>query len=276
MTDTAGSSSATPSGPPTFPVVIAVANQKGGVGKTTTTVNLSAALAELGFRTLIIDFDPQGNASSGLDIDARRLDATMSEVLLGTESLENAIEATAEKNLFIAPSDKTLADAAAEVMTKDRVSPNTRLRRAIESVGEDWDYIFIDCPPSLDMLTINAFTAAAMIVAPVQCEYYALEGLRDLSWIVNEVKENLNPKLRVGHFLLTMFTHTTLANEVEADVRANYGDLVFTTVIPRNVRLAEAPSQGKSILKFDPSSPGAKAYRAVAKEMSNGATPRTR
>ena len=276
MTDTTGSSSATPSGPPTFPVVIAVANQKGGVGKTTTTVNLSAALAELGFRTLIIDFDPQGNASSGLDIDARRLDATMSEVLLGTESLENAIEATAEKNLFIAPSDKTLADAAAEVMTKDRVSPNTRLRRAIESVSEDWDYIFIDCPPSLDMLTINAFTAASMIVAPVQCEYYALEGLRDLSWIVNEVKENLNPKLRVGHFLLTMFTHTTLANEVEADVRANYGDLVFKTVIPRNVRLAEAPSQGKSILKFDPSSPGAKAYRAVAKEMSNGATPRTR
>jgi chromosome partitioning protein len=258
------------------PVVIACANQKGGVGKTTTTVNLGAALAELGFRTLIIDFDPQGNASSGLNINVSQLESTMAEVLTGNATLETCVEPTAEKNLFVAASDKTLADAAAQITITDRVSPNTRLRRAIQSVADDWDYIFIDCPPSLDILTINAFTAADMIVAPVQCEYFALEGLRDLTEIVEEVRKNLNGDLRVGYFLLTMYQRNRLAQEVEEDVRKNFGDRVFKAVIPRNVRLAEAPSMGQSILKYDSASPGAKAYRLVAKELSHGRTPRTR
>ena len=258
-------------------VIIAVANQKGGVGKTTTVVNLGAALAERGFRTLLLDFDPQGNASSGLNVDTSQLELTMSNVLLGTDPLENCIEPTAEKNLFIAPSDMDLADAAMLVGSNQKYAfPQTLLRRAIDAVAGDFDYILIDCPPTLGLLTVNAFAAASTILAPVQCEYYALEGVRDLLSIVEQVQANINPSLEVGHFLLTMQQSTKLSKEVEADLRNTFGKKVFTTAIPRNVRLAEAPAHGTSILKFDTNSPGAQAYRKIAKELSHGRTPRIR
>lgn len=257
--------------------VIAISLQKGGVGKTTTAINLGAALAELGFRTLIIDLDPQGNASSGLGVHPPEDAPTIAEVLRREETLDNIVEPTAEKNLFVAPapSGQLLAEVEAQLVAE--MFPQPRLKDAIDACRDDWDYILLDCPPTLGRLTVNAFMAADEVLAPVQCQYFALEGLRDLTAVVQQVKAALNPNLDIGHYLLTMSEGAKkLSQEVEADMRQAYGPKVFKNVIPYNVKLAEAPSSERSVLKHASTSKGAKAYRAVAKELSNGRTPQTR
>jgi chromosome partitioning protein len=252
-----------------LPRVIAVANQKGGVGKTTTSVNLGAALAELGFRVLVVDLDPQGNATTGLGIDARHFEQSMYDVLMRDASLEDCVEPTALKNLFVAPA--TIALAGAEIELVPAFSRELKLRKAIESVIEEFDYILIDCPPSLGLITVNALAAAREVLVPIQCEYYALEGLSQLTRNVHLVASNLNPKLDISTIVLTMYdARTKLADEVASDVRVHFGTKVCRIVIPRTVRLSEAPSFGQPITAFDPSSRGAVAYRELAKEVSGG------
>jgi chromosome partitioning protein len=252
-----------------LPRVIAVANQKGGVGKTTTSVNLGAALAELGFRVLVIDLDPQGNATTGLGIDARHFEQSMYDVLMRDTSLEDCVEPTSLKNLFVAPA--TIALAGAEIELVPAFSRELKLRRAIESVIDDFDYVLIDCPPSLGLITVNALAAASEVLVPIQCEYYALEGLSQLTRNVHLVASNLNPKLDISTIVLTMYdARTKLADEVAEDVREHFGTKVCRIVIPRTVRLSEAPSFGQPITAFDPTSRGAVAYRELAKEVSGG------
>jgi len=246
--------------PKPFPRIIAVANQKGGVGKTTTTVNLSAALADLGYRTLVIDLDPQGAA-----------EISMYDVLLREAALEDCIEATSVRNLFVAPSKLDLAGAEVELVPA--FSREMRLRRAIEPIQDDYQFIFLDCPPSLGLLTVNALAAAGEVLVPVQCEYYALEGLGQLLRNVDLVKKSLNPVLDVSTLVLVMYdARTNLSTQVVEEVRAHFGDKVCRTLIPRNVRLAEASSFRQPITVFDPMSRGAIAYRTLAKEVSGGAT----
>lgn len=257
--------------------VLAISLQKGGVGKTTTAINLGAALAELGFRTLIIDLDPQGNASSGLGINAPDDAPTIAEVLRREETLDTIIEPTAEKNLFVAPAPKGQQLAEVEAQLVSEMFPQPRLKEAIDVCRDDWDYILLDCPPTLGRLTVNAFMAADSILAPVQCQYFALEGLRDLSEVVKQVRQALHPTLEISHYLLTMSEGTKkLSQEVEQELRNAFGDKVFKSVIPYNVKLAEAPSMERSVLKHASTSKGAKAYRMVAKELSNGRTPKAR
>ncbi len=252
-----------------LPRVIAVANQKGGVGKTTTSVNLGAALAEIGFRVLVIDLDPQGNATTGLGIDARHFEQSMYDVLMRDISLEDCVEPTTMKNLFVAPA--TIALAGAEIELVPAFSRELKLRRAVESVADDFDYLLIDCPPSLGLITINALAAATEVLVPIQCEYYALEGLSQLTRNVHLVASNLNPKLEISTIVLTMYdARTKLADEVASDVREHFGAKVCRVVIPRTVRLSEAPSFGQPITAFDPASRGAVAYRELAKEVSGG------
>ncbi len=251
--------------------VLAVANQKGGVGKTTTAVNLGAALADLGYRVLIIDLDPQGNASTGLGIDPRNFDASMYDVLLHDVPLEDCIEPTSIKNLFLAPS--TLDLAGAEIELVPALSREFRLRRAIEPVKDDFAFVFIDCPPSLGLITLNALSAATEVLVPIQCEYYALEGVSQLTRNVELVRSNLNPTLRVSTIVLTMYdARTKLADSVVTEVRNHFGDLVCKNVIPRTVRISEAPSFGEPITVHDPTSRGAIAYRELAKEVSGDAS----
>lgn len=258
-----------------LPRVIAIANQKGGVGKTTTTVNLGACLAEQGFRTLIVDLDPQGNASTGLGIENRGLDTSMYQVLMDDASLENCIEPSAVKNLFVAPASLDLAGAEIELVPA--FGREHRLRKAIDAVLNDFDYVLIDCPPSLGLLTVNGLTAAREVLVPIQCEYYALEGLGQLLRNVDLVKRSLNPELEVSTIVCVMYdSRTKLADQVVQDVRQHFGDKVCKTVVPRNVRLSEAPSYGQPIIVFDPNSRGATAYRNVAKEVSGGPSERTR
>ena len=246
--------------------IIAVANQKGGVGKTTTSVNLAAAIAEMGRRVLVIDLDPQGNASTGLGIDIRSLGTTVYDVLLHDAPIEDCIEPTSVKNLFVLPSNIDLAGAEIELVSV--FSRESRLKRSVDTVGEDFDLAIIDCPPSLGLLTINAFVAATEVLVPIQCEYYALEGLAQLFRNVRLVKSNLNPGLDVRHIVLTMYdARTKLAEQVAEDVRTHYPESVCKTVIPRSVRLSEAPSYGQPITTFDPLSRGAVAYRELAKEV---------
>jgi chromosome partitioning protein len=257
-----------------LPRVIAVANQKGGVGKTTTTVNLGACLAELGFRTLVIDLDPQGNASTGLGIENRGLETSMYHVIMHDVPLEDCVEPSAVKNLFVAPASLDLAGAEIELVPA--FSRENRLRRAIESVLDDYDYVLIDCPPSLGLLTVNGLNAATEVLVPIQCEYYALEGLGQLLRNVDLVKRNLNPRLEVSTIVCVMYdARTKLADQVVHEVREHFGDKVCRTVVPRTVRLSEAPSFGQPIITFDPTSRGAVAYREVAKEVSRGSTRRT-
>ncbi len=257
--------------------VIAISLQKGGVGKTTTAINLGAALAELGFRTLIIDLDPQGNASSGLGVHPPEDAPTIAEVLRREETLENIVEPTAEKNLFVAPAPTGQMLAEVEAQLVAEMFPQPRLKDAIDACRDDWDYVLLDCPPTLGRLTVNAFMAADEVLAPVQCQYFALEGLRDLTAVVQQVKSALNPNLEIGRYLLTMSEGAKkLSQEVEADMRQAYGSKVFKNVIPYNVKLAEAPSSERSVLKHASTSKGAKAYRAVAKELSNGRSPKAR
>lgn len=246
--------------------VVAIANQKGGVGKTTTAVNLAAALADLGQRVLVIDLDPQGNAGTGMGIDARSLDYTIYDVLMKDVSIEDAIEPTAVKNLFACTSTIDLAGAEIELVSA--FSRELRLRKALEAVTDDYDFIFIDCPPSLGLLTINALSAASEVLVPIQCEYYALEGLSQLFRNVKLVQGSLNPSLDISTVVLTMYdARTKLAEQVVEDVRKFYGDKVCKNVIPRAVRISEAPSFGQPITVFDPSSRGAIAYRELAKEV---------
>jgi chromosome partitioning protein len=251
--------------------ILAVANQKGGVGKTTTAVNLGAALADLGHRVLIIDLDPQSNASTGLGIDPRNFDHSMYDVLLHDVPLDDCIEATSIRNLFIAPS--TLDLAGAEIELVPALSREFRLRRALEPVRQEFTYVFIDCPPSLGLITLNGLTAATEVLVPIQCEYYALEGVSQLSRNVELVRSNLNPTLSVTTIVLTMYdSRTRLAESVVQEVRAHFGKVVCANVIPRTVRISEAPSFGEPITVHDPTSRGAIAYRELAKEVAGVAS----
>ncbi|MDZ7674716.1 MAG: AAA family ATPase [Acidimicrobiales bacterium] len=252
-----------------LPRIMAVANQKGGVGKTTTAVNLGAALAEAGYRTLVVDLDPQGNASTGLGINIRDLQLSMYDVIIHEASIDDTIEATAMKNLFVAPSSLDLAGAEIELVPA--FSRELRLRQALEEIGDDYDYVLIDCPPSLGLLTVNGFAAAAEVLVPIQCEYYALEGLGQLLRNVALVQRNLNRRLQVSTFVCVMYdARTKLADQVVTEVRSHFGEKVCRIVVPRTVRLSEAPSYGQPILAFDPGSRGAIAYRELAREISGG------
>jgi chromosome partitioning protein len=256
-----------------LPRVVAIANQKGGVGKTTTTINVGAALAELDQRVLIVDLDPQANASTGLGIENRGLDASMYHVLMQDLPLEDCIEPTDVKGLFVAPASLDLAGAEIELVPA--FSRETRLRRSIEAVLDQFDYVLIDCPPSLGLLTVNGLSAAAEVLVPIQCEYYALEGLGQLLRNVDLVRRNLNPTLHVSTIVCVMYdARTKLADQVVTEVRDHFGDTVVDTVVPRSVRLSEAPSYGQPITTYDPRSRGALAYRDVAKEIHDESTQR--
>jgi len=261
--------------PRELPRIIAVANQKGGVGKTTTTVNLGAALAELDYRVLVIDLDPQGNATTGLGVEARNFEHSMYDVIMRDLPLEDAIEPTSVKNLFVAPA--TIDLAGVEIELVPAFSRELKLKRAIDSVVDDFDFVIIDCPPSLGLITVNGLAAADEVLVPIQCEYYALEGLSQLLRNVNLVSTNLNQTLEVSTIVLTMYdARTRLSVDVANEVREHFSERVCRAVIPRTVRLSEAPSFGQPITVFDPTSRGAVAYRELAKEVSNGAPQRSR
>ena len=258
-----------------LPRIIAIANQKGGVGKTTTTVNLGAALAELDYRVLVIDLDPQGNATTGLGVEARNFELSMYDVIMRDQPLEDCIEPTSVKNLFVAPA--TIDLAGVEIELVPAFSRELKLKRAIDTVVDDFDFVLIDCPPSLGLITVNGLAAADEVMVPIQCEYYALEGLSQLLRNVNLVSTNLNQTLEVSTIVLTMFdARTRLSVDVANEVREHFSERVCRAVIPRTVRLSEAPSFGQPITVFDPASRGAVAYRELAKEVSNGAPQRSR
>ncbi len=244
--------------------LIAVANQKGGVGKTTTAINLAACVAETGKKTLLVDFDPQGNASSGLNVRAGK--KTVYEALLMQCEMAGTIEGTRLTHLFVAPSDIRLAGGELELANLDQ--REYRLRAALSQVKDDYDYIFIDCPPSLGLLTINALAAAQSVLIPIQCEYYALEGVTALMDTIRRVRRTVNPSLEIEGVLMTMFDgRTNLSLQVVAQVKKHFKDKVFSVVIPRNVRLGEAPSHGLPINRYDARSSGAEAYAALAREV---------
>ncbi len=243
--------------------IIAVVNQKGGVGKTTTAVNLTATLKDLGKRVLLCDFDPQANATSGLGIDKRKLQDSVYDCVVNDVPTVQAIVSTPFGDVLPATAD--LAGAAVELISLD--SPNFRLKNALKQVKDDYDVIFIDCPPSLEMLTVNALAAADGILVPVQCEYYALEGLTDLMSTLRIVKKRINPDLEIFGVALTMFDgRTNFSAQVAEEVRKHFPGKVFATVVPRNVRLAEAPSHGLPVTVYDKFSRGAAAYKAMAEE----------
>ena len=244
--------------------IIAVVNQKGGVGKTTTAVNLTAALTEAGKRVLLCDFDPQANATSGLGLDKRHLRHSVYDVIVNDVPAKDAIVQT--KFGDVLPSTADLAGAGVELVTMD--SPNYRLKNALDTVKDRYDLIFIDCPPSLELLTLNSLCAADGIMVPVQCEYYALEGLTDLMTTLRMVKKRLNPRLEIFGVALTMFDgRTNFSTQVAQEVRRHFPGKVYATAIPRNVRLAEAPSHGLPVSAYDKSSRGAQAYKAMAEEI---------
>ena len=246
--------------------IIAIANQKGGVGKTTTSINLSAALAQKGKKVLVIDIDPQGNTTSGFGIDKNELDNTVYELILGECSAHESIIRDVIENVSVLPSNVNLAAAEIELIGVDK--KEFILKTEIDYVKDQYDYIMIDCPPSLSMLTVNAMTTAGSVLVPIQCEYYAVEGLSQLIHTVNLVRERLNPDLDLEGVLFTMYdSRTNLSAQVVENVKANISQRVFETVIPRNIRLAEAPSFGLPITEYDPKSAGAEAYMALAEEL---------
>ena len=246
--------------------IIAIANQKGGVGKTTTAINLSACLAEAGQRVLTIDSDPQGNTTSGLGIDKNSIENTIYELILGEAEIEDAIIETEFERLSIIASNVNLAAAEIEligIQEKEYI-----LKKAVEKVRENYDFVIIDCPPSLNMLTINAMTTADTVLVPIQCEYYALEGLSQLLHTVNLVKQRLNPELEMEGVVFTMFdARTNLSLQVVENVKSNLHQTIYKTIIPRNIRLAEAPSHGLPINVYDSRSSGAESYRLLAEEV---------
>lgn len=259
---------------PPGPKIIAIANQKGGVGKTTTTINLGAALAEQGAKVLVVDLDPQGNASTGLGIEAESREYTTYELLLEEIDLGDVVQATDTANLSIIPATVDLSSADMELISNEKRSymlHDALRQRAMDAYG--FDFILIDCPPSLNLLTVNAMVAAHSVLVPLQSEFFALEGLSQLMLTIREVRQSANPDLRIEGVVLTMFDmRNNLSSQVEQDARDNLGELVFQTRIPRNVRVSEAPSFAMPVLSYDPESKGAQAYRALARELMQNQT----
>jgi chromosome partitioning protein len=245
--------------------VFVIANQKGGVGKTSIAVNLSASLAHYGRRALLVDLDPQGNATTGSGVDKSTCERTVYDVLLDECSVREA-RVRCEGNYDVVPSNRELAGAEVELISLEK--REYRLRDALAPVLDDYDFVVIDCPPALNMLTVNGFTAADAVIIPMQCEYYALEGLSDLVGTLRKVKQNLNPRIEIEALVRTMYDpRSTLTIQVADELKRHYGDKVFDTVIPRNIRIAEAPSFGKPVLLHDPASKGALAHLAFAREL---------
>ena len=246
--------------------VIAIANQKGGVGKTTTSVNLSACLGELGQRVLLIDIDPQGNATSGLGIDKGKIEKSIYDVLVDDIPIKDTVIGTEVDNLKVLPATIQLAGAEIELVAS--MSRETKFKKAIDKIKNEYDFVIIDCPPSLGLLTINSLTAANSILVPIQCEFYALEGLSQLLKTITLIQDNLNQDLVLEGVVLTMFdSRTNLSGQVVQEVKNHFQQKVFKTIIPRNVRLSEAPSFGRPVIKYDPKSKGAEVYYNLAKEV---------
>lgn len=246
--------------------IIAIINQKGGVGKTTTAINLSACLAARGKKVLIIDSDPQGNTSSGLGVNGKEAELTTYDCLVNQIPMEEVMIQTEYKNLFLSPGNINLAGAEPELVDADK--REQRLKESLNGIREQFDFILIDCPPSLGLITLNAFAAADSVLIPIQCEYYALEGLAQLTRTVKMVKQGMNPDLKIEGILLTMYdSRTNLSVQVAQEVKKYFGATVYQTMIPRNVRLSEAPSYGMPIIAFDKNSKGAKCYQKLASEV---------
>lgn len=246
--------------------IISIANQKGGVGKTTTTINLAAALGEAGKKVLVIDMDPQGNTTSGVGVDKNDLDNTIYELMLGDCSVSECVIRNVLENVSLIPSNVNFAAAEVELIGIEK--QEYILKKEMDFIKNQYDYILIDCPPSLSTLTVNALTTSDSVLVPIQCEYYALEGLSQLIHTINLIKQRLNNGIDIEGVVFTMFdSRTNLSQQVVENVRANFAYNVFDTVIPRNTRLAEAPSYGMPIIQYDPKAPGAEAYRALAKEL---------